>query len=372
MQLNIGENIKKHRKEMNLTQEELAEAFGVTVGAVSKWESGSTIPDILTLAGLADFFSISMDVLLGYNVSSKSVNDIVEKLDLLVKENRHAEAVSEAEKALVRYPGNFKVILTCAKTYHVVSAENNLPQYIRKAIELYENVLKYISQNEDPDESEFSIRLNIAELKSKNNPEDALKELERINYMGIADVNIAMILMNSGQTEKALEKYTKAIVSILIKSLQVSSNMAIALVMTGEKQNIREARDVIDWCLALYNATGNNQISYLTKMTAVLLMIKAMCLACLDDHDNMRSCISEAYSQAKKFDRNPTNEIDNRIKFWHGNSDYKPTMYDELGRGAVAAIDSLFSLEISRKLPENVSEKIKEARICWEEIKRGE
>ena len=72
MQLSIGENIKKYRKEMDLTQEELAEAFGVTIGAVSKWESGSTVPDILALVELADFFSISMDVLLGYSVSSKS------------------------------------------------------------------------------------------------------------------------------------------------------------------------------------------------------------------------------------------------------------------------------------------------------------
>ena len=49
MQIKLNENIKKYRKSMNLTQEELAEAFGVTVGAVSKWESGSNVPDILSL-----------------------------------------------------------------------------------------------------------------------------------------------------------------------------------------------------------------------------------------------------------------------------------------------------------------------------------
>jgi DNA-binding XRE family transcriptional regulator len=43
MQLKLNENIKKYRKSMNLTQEELAEAFGVTVGAVSKWESACEI-----------------------------------------------------------------------------------------------------------------------------------------------------------------------------------------------------------------------------------------------------------------------------------------------------------------------------------------
>lgn len=57
MQLKLNENIKKYRKSMNLTQEDLAEAFGVTVGAVSKWESGSNVPDILTLMQLADFLA---------------------------------------------------------------------------------------------------------------------------------------------------------------------------------------------------------------------------------------------------------------------------------------------------------------------------
>ena len=45
MQHNLNENIKKYRKEMNLTQADLAEAFGITEGAVSKWESGNTVPD---------------------------------------------------------------------------------------------------------------------------------------------------------------------------------------------------------------------------------------------------------------------------------------------------------------------------------------
>ena len=40
MKLELSENIKKYRKEMNLTQEQLADAFNITVGAVSKWESG--------------------------------------------------------------------------------------------------------------------------------------------------------------------------------------------------------------------------------------------------------------------------------------------------------------------------------------------
>ena len=58
--MNLPENIKNNRKEMNLTQEQLAEAMDVTVGAVSKWESGTSTPDLNTLVALADFFQTSL------------------------------------------------------------------------------------------------------------------------------------------------------------------------------------------------------------------------------------------------------------------------------------------------------------------------
>ena len=51
MQLKLSENIKKYRKDMSLTQEALAEVLGVTVGAVSKWENGNNVPDVLMMMG---------------------------------------------------------------------------------------------------------------------------------------------------------------------------------------------------------------------------------------------------------------------------------------------------------------------------------
>ena len=52
--MSIGEQIRKYRIEAGLTQEKLAEALGVTVGAVSKWENGNNTPDIVMLGILAE------------------------------------------------------------------------------------------------------------------------------------------------------------------------------------------------------------------------------------------------------------------------------------------------------------------------------
>ena len=66
MKLTLAENIRAFRKERRLTQEQFAEAMGVTVGSVYKWETGQSIPELTMLVEIADFFDISMDVLLGY------------------------------------------------------------------------------------------------------------------------------------------------------------------------------------------------------------------------------------------------------------------------------------------------------------------
>ena len=63
--MNIGSNILAMRKQKNVTQEVLAAELGVTAAAVSKWEKGYTLPDILMLCALADFFEVTTDELLG-------------------------------------------------------------------------------------------------------------------------------------------------------------------------------------------------------------------------------------------------------------------------------------------------------------------
>jgi len=63
--MNLGNKIQALRKQKNVTQEELAAELGVTAAAVSKWENNYTMPDILMLCALADFFAVTTDELLG-------------------------------------------------------------------------------------------------------------------------------------------------------------------------------------------------------------------------------------------------------------------------------------------------------------------
>lgn len=65
MKLTIGENIRCFRKKNDLTQESLAECLGVTYQSISRWENGTTYPDLELIPAIAEVLSVSVDELLG-------------------------------------------------------------------------------------------------------------------------------------------------------------------------------------------------------------------------------------------------------------------------------------------------------------------
>lgn len=67
-QRKIGQLIKSLRKQNHLTQQQLAEKYGVTYQAVSKWENGNNMPDISLLKQISEDFGISLDEILNGEV----------------------------------------------------------------------------------------------------------------------------------------------------------------------------------------------------------------------------------------------------------------------------------------------------------------
>ena len=73
-QMKIGAYLKELRKEKNLTQEQMAEKFGVSQRSVSRWENGNTMPDISVLIELADFYGVDLrEILNGTNEEKKKL-----------------------------------------------------------------------------------------------------------------------------------------------------------------------------------------------------------------------------------------------------------------------------------------------------------
>ena len=59
-QKKVGQFLKELRKEKGITQEELAEKLGVSGRTVSRWETGTNMPDISLLVEIADFYEVDV------------------------------------------------------------------------------------------------------------------------------------------------------------------------------------------------------------------------------------------------------------------------------------------------------------------------
>ena len=64
----LGNKIKQLRKQKNISQEVLAQYLGVSFQAVSKWETGTTMPDVLLIPSIASFFGVTIDELFDFNL----------------------------------------------------------------------------------------------------------------------------------------------------------------------------------------------------------------------------------------------------------------------------------------------------------------
>ena len=78
MKLNIGENLRRLRRAADMTQEQLADKLGVAYQSVSRWENGTTYPDMEFLPVLAGIFGVTVDELIGMEESKKK-EQIVER-----------------------------------------------------------------------------------------------------------------------------------------------------------------------------------------------------------------------------------------------------------------------------------------------------
>lgn len=62
----LGINLRELRLKNGMTQEQLAYELGVSAQSISRWENGSTYPDITMLPVIASFYDVSIDTLMSY------------------------------------------------------------------------------------------------------------------------------------------------------------------------------------------------------------------------------------------------------------------------------------------------------------------
>ena len=78
--MELGKQIKKHRQEVQLSQEELAERVYVSRQTISNWENDKSYPDVNSLVLLSETFQISLDNLIKGDI--EVMKDVIQKEEI--------------------------------------------------------------------------------------------------------------------------------------------------------------------------------------------------------------------------------------------------------------------------------------------------
>lgn len=127
-QKKTGSFLRELRKEKQLTQEQLAERFGVTNRSVSRWETGSNMPDLSILVELADFYDVDIrDIIDGERKGEDMNKEEKERLQLV------ADYAETEKNILLMRLRIFSIVglvsLIAGLVMLVISRDNNLPVY---------------------------------------------------------------------------------------------------------------------------------------------------------------------------------------------------------------------------------------------------
>ena len=123
-----GSFLRELRKEKQLTQEQLAERFGVTSRSVSRWETGSNMPDLSILVELADFYDVDIrDIIDGERKGEDMNKEEKERLQLV------ADYAETEKNTLLMRLRIFSIVglvsLIAGLVMLVLGGDNNLPVY---------------------------------------------------------------------------------------------------------------------------------------------------------------------------------------------------------------------------------------------------
>lgn len=133
-QKKIGTFLKELRKEKGITQEQFAEHLGTSGRTISRWETGSNMPDISLLVEIAEFFDVSIPEIINGERKSENMNKEVKE----VAETLSEYATTEKEK-MIKDIRTYSIMGTVALIiYFILDASQLISQNL-----IYEKIAVY-------------------------------------------------------------------------------------------------------------------------------------------------------------------------------------------------------------------------------------
>ncbi|MDO4260770.1 MAG: helix-turn-helix transcriptional regulator [Eubacteriales bacterium] len=207
--MELGQVIRKYRKEKNLTQEEMAGRLGVTAPAVNKWESGATCPDVTLLSPIARLLGITVDTLLCFREepTEEELNELLKEACKRLEADPYEEAFQWARRVLEEYPDCGALLWQMGLLLDVWRMKK-MPEDSEQYDEYFSSLYRRAMENGDE-----SVRSGAADAlfqfcRRKGQYEEAEKCLE---YFSVRDagrkLKKAQLHRDAGRREEAYRAY---------------------------------------------------------------------------------------------------------------------------------------------------------------------
>lgn len=185
--MKINQIIQKKRKELSLTQEQVADFLGVSTPAVNKWEKGSTYPDITLLPALARLLKIDLNTLMSFNddLTDIEIENFVNEVDKTVQEQDYDTAFQKAINKIHEYPTCEKLIYSVILYLEGALALYNVSE-IEQYREIYETFYKRLATSEIPEIRDTTTSMLISYARNRG---DFSKAEELINSLPFSTID---------------------------------------------------------------------------------------------------------------------------------------------------------------------------------------
>lgn len=234
MILNIGKVIQRLRRIKGLTQEQLAEAVGVSKPAVSKWENGYAYPDITLLPSLARLLDTTIDGLLEFKekLTDKEIEEILLKCSNKLKNIDYKKAYEYCENYLKEYQNDLVLKLQIATLYfnHIplIATEEDQNSLMDRVMEL----TKEVSLCENVEISKSALLSLTSYYIMLQDNDRALETAKKLPSESTdTKLLIATIYYNKGEIEKSKNMYQE----MFIKNLGNCGINLLSLARIAEK-----------------------------------------------------------------------------------------------------------------------------------------
>ena len=304
MKLTLAENIRSYRKQRKMTQEQLSDVLGLTVGAVYKWESGQSLPELKLIMEMADFFDVSVDVLLGYEMKDHRLEATVKRLtEYLNTEN--PEGLAEAEKALMRFPHSFDIVYLSAILYMIFGGKNHNEKQLARSSELLEESLLLLPQNTNHAISDISIRNYMANVRIMQGRGDQAAELLKQHnregiYNDLIGMTLSVICARPGEAQPFL---SQALLDSLSSMIQTVLAKAYAYALDGDPDS---AGNLLNWGLNMLGGLKQPEMTgYIDQVCAYLHLLLAYVALKKGSREQAETAMSRSLEFAARFDHSP-------------------------------------------------------------------